>query len=98
MIFFNGNKLEQEPTYIIHGHLIHTFRPGLWVSTSVGYDYGGKSRINGIDKNDRKQDVAWALGFAYPINRHSGFKATCPVPSGYKPVLQIDPAGPPATA
>lgn len=74
--FFNGNKLEQEPTYIIHGHLIHTFRPGLWVSTSVGYDYGGESRINRIDKNDKKQDVAWALGFAYPIDRHSGFKAT----------------------
>ena len=26
--FFNGNKREQDPTYIIHGHLTHTFRPG----------------------------------------------------------------------
>jgi hypothetical protein len=74
--FFNGNTLEQEPTYIIHGHLIHTFRPGLWVGMSAGYDYGGESRINGVRKDDKKQDVAWALNFAYPINRRSGFKTT----------------------
>jgi hypothetical protein len=74
--FFNGNKLEQKPVYIIHGHLIHTFRPGLWVSGSVGYDYGGESKINGVNKDDNKQDIGWGLSFAYPINRHAGFKAT----------------------
>jgi len=74
--FYNGNTLEQEATYIIHGHLIHTFRPGLWVGAGVGYDYGGESSINGVDKDDKKQDIAWALRFAYPINRHSGFKVS----------------------
>ena len=72
--FFNGNKLEQQPIYIIHGHLIHTFRPGLWVGMGVGYDYGGENSINGVDKDDSKQDVAWALSFAYPINRYPGLK------------------------
>jgi hypothetical protein len=28
--FFNGNTLEQKPLYIVHGHLIHTFKPGQW--------------------------------------------------------------------
>jgi hypothetical protein len=74
--FFNGNTLEQEPTYVIHGHLIHTFRPGLWVGAGIGYDYGGESTINGVDKDDKKQDIAWALRFAYPINRQSGFKVS----------------------
>ena len=72
--FFNGNRLEQEPLYIIHGHLIHTFRPGLWAGVSVGYDYGGESRINEIDKNDRRQDIGFAFNFAYPFNRYSGIK------------------------
>jgi hypothetical protein len=71
--FFNGNTLEQEPIYIVYGHLIHTFRPGLWVSTGMGYDYGGESTINGVNKDDRKQDIAWAFRLAYPINRYSGF-------------------------
>lgn len=70
--FFNGNKLEQEPTYIIHGHLFHTFRPGLSLGAGVGYDYGGENSVNGVDKDDKKQDIAWALRFSYPINRHSG--------------------------
>ncbi|MEA1947034.1 MAG: transporter [Thermodesulfobacteriota bacterium] len=72
--FFNGNTLEQKPLYIIHCHLIHTFRPGLWVGASVGYDYGGENSINGIDKDDKEQNVAWAFSFAYPINRYSGIK------------------------
>ncbi len=70
--FFNGNTLEQEPLYIIHGHLIHTFRPGFWVGASVGYDYGGENSVNGIDRDDTKQNIAWAFSFAYPINRYSG--------------------------
>jgi hypothetical protein len=74
--FFNGNKLEQEPIYIIHGHLIYSFRPGLWVSASVGYDYGGENTVNGIEKDDNKQDAGWGLTVAYPINRQTGIKAT----------------------
>ncbi len=74
--FYNGNTLEQEPLYIIHGHLIHTFRPGLWVGASVGYDYGGESSVNGVDKDDTKQNIGWAFSFAYPINRSSGIKVT----------------------
>ncbi len=70
--FFNGNSLEQEPLYIIHGHLIHTFRPGFWVGASIGYDYGGENSVNGVDRDDTQQNIAWALSFAYPINRYSG--------------------------
>ncbi len=67
--FFNGNTLEQKPTYIVHGHLMHTFRPGLWLGAGVGYDYGGESTINGVEKEDNKQDVAWSFSLACPFNR-----------------------------
>lgn len=74
--FYNGNKLEQKPLYITHAHLIHTFRPGLWAVASIGYDYGGENRVNGIDKNNRQQDIAWAFSFAYPIIRSTGIKVS----------------------
>lgn len=74
--FYNGKKREQEPVYILHGHLSYTFRPGLWVGASVGYDYGGKSRIDGVDKDDKKQNIAWALRFSYPIDRQTGFNVS----------------------
>jgi len=70
--FFNGNTFEKEPLYNIQSHLKYTFRPGLWVSSGIGYDYGGESSVNGIDKNDRQQDIAWSLNAGYPINRNLG--------------------------
>ena len=73
--FFNGKKLEQDPLYSIHGHLIHTFRPGVWSSASAGYNYGGKSTVDGTKKDDLKQNLAWALAFGFPVSRHLGLKA-----------------------
>jgi hypothetical protein len=72
--FFNGSKLEQEPLYILYGNLSYNFRPGQWLSAGVGYDYGGEHTVDNVDKNDRMQDIGWALTYAHPINRQSGIK------------------------
>ncbi len=72
--FFNGNKLEQDPLYIIHSHLIYNFRPGVWASASAGYSYGGKSTLNGVEKDDLKQNLVWALSFGYSLTRRVGVK------------------------
>lgn len=72
--FFNGRKLEQAPLYIVHGHLIYTFRPGLWAGVSAGYDRGGRSTVDGAEKDDRKQDLGWALSLGVPVNRRVGIK------------------------
>ena len=72
--FYNGYKLEQDPLYTIHGHLIYTFRPGLWAGASVGYDYGGRSTVEREKKDDRKQNVLWALSFGFFVNRYLSFK------------------------
>jgi hypothetical protein len=72
--FFNGKKLEQDPHYAFNTHLIYTFRPGVWASASAGYDYGGRSTVDGIKKDDRKQNIAWAVSFGLPFNRHLGGK------------------------
>ncbi len=70
--FFDGNIREQKPRYFFHSHLVYTFRPGLWVGAGVGYNNGGENSINGIDKDDKRQNIGWAFNFAYPINRNSG--------------------------
>jgi hypothetical protein len=72
--FFNGSKLEQDPYFTSQFHLIYTFRPGLWASASAGYGDGGKSTINGVEKNDRKKNLAWAFSFGCPITRQLGVK------------------------
>jgi len=72
--FVSNNKLEQEPLYIIHSHLIYTFPTGVWASASGGYDYGGRSTVAGIKKDDRRQNLAWALSFGLPVSRKMGIK------------------------
>jgi len=72
--FFNGNKLEQDPYYTIQTHLVYTFRPGLWTAAGAGYGYGGESTVSGEKKNDRRENLAWAFSFGFPITRQLGVK------------------------
>ena len=72
--FFNGHRLEQSPLYVINGHLIYTLRPAVWVGASAGYDHGGRSTVDGAEKDDRKQDLLWALSLGFPVSRQLGVK------------------------
>jgi len=74
--FFNGNTLEQKPLYILHSHIIYTFKPGQWASLSAGYDYGGENKINGVDKDDTIQDIGLKLSYSHPLNRYLGVKVS----------------------
>jgi hypothetical protein len=72
--FFNGTELEKDPFYTLQTHLIYTFRPGLWAAAGAGYGYGGESTVSGVDKNDRRENLAWVLSAGYSITRQLGVK------------------------
>lgn len=72
--FFGGKELEQEPLVALQGHAIYTFRPGLWLGASVGYDFGGQSAIDGVDKDNRREILSWGLTCGVPVSRSVGFK------------------------
>jgi hypothetical protein len=72
--FYNGNKLEQDPLYIIHSHLVYSFRPGTWAGVSAGYNHGGKSTLNGIKKDDQRQNVLWAISAGMPLTPRLAIK------------------------
>lgn len=72
--FFDGNKREQDHIYAIQAHVVRTFRPGLWASLSVGYGRGGRSTLNGVDKDDLRSIVLSALSVGFPIGRTQAIK------------------------
>jgi len=72
--FWNGNRFEQAPLYTLQGHLVYTFRPGLWVGTGVAYGIGGESTLNGVNKNDQKGNLVGGLSFGVPISKKVGIK------------------------
>lgn len=72
--FWQGSQREQDAFYAIQSHIIYTFRPGFWLSGSLGYGYGGENKIDGVSKNDVKANLAWAFAGGYSISRNMGFK------------------------
>ena len=72
--FFNGNRLEKDPYYTFQAHLVYTFRPGIWAATGAGYGYGGESTVSGVEKNDLRENLAWAVSLGYSITRQFGVK------------------------
>ena len=73
--FFNGKKLEENSFFTMQAHAIYDFSPGFWVSASLGYGNGGQSTIDGVEKDDKKEFVAWALSAGYPITKRLSLKA-----------------------
>ena len=72
--FWQETKLETDPLFAVQGHLIYTFRPGLWASISTAYGWGGEATVNGDAKNNPSGNWLTALGFGFPINSKQGIK------------------------
>ncbi len=72
--FFDGNTLEQKPMYRSTVHAIRNISPGQWVGVGIGYEFGGKHKLNGVDKDDKKENIGWALAYRHPITRLIGVK------------------------
>ena len=72
--FWDGNMLENDPLYTVQGHVVYTFRPGLWIGGGLAYGSGLESTVNGSYKNDRKENLLFGFSLGVPITRQVGFK------------------------
>ena len=72
--FYKGTRREQDPLFFGQAHVIYTFRPGLWLSASTGFAWGGENYVDGNAKNDAYRKSLWAVSLGLPINRQQGIK------------------------
>ena len=72
--FFNGSRREQDPLYVVQGHVVRTFQRGILASLSAGYDRGGRSRIDGEIKDDVRSDFLYAISAGMPLTGSSTIK------------------------
>jgi hypothetical protein len=72
--FYGGTTRSQAPLYSIQGHVIRSFRHGIWASVDATYFEGGRSTINGTENNDLQQN--WRVGatLALPVNSRNSIK------------------------
>ena len=72
--FFGGNTRSQDPLYSLQGHVIYSFRSGVWASLDANYLTGGRTSVNGTLNTDLQQN--WRVGgtLALPVNAHNSVK------------------------
>jgi len=70
--FLVDNTLEQDPLYVAKGHVIYTFRPGLWLGLGLGFGDGGQTQFNNVPGNTEQDNFRFSATAAYPINRQHG--------------------------
>ena len=72
--FFNGNRRTQDALYSVQGHAIYEFTSGIWGSVDATYFAGGRTTINGMQREDRQEN--WRLGgtFAFPLDARNSVK------------------------
>ena len=74
--FFNDTELKSDPLYTLQGHLIYTFRPGLWTSLSTAYGTGADPKISGVPKDVVSRNWLTAMSMGLPISRRQGLQLT----------------------
>ena len=72
--FFHGNTRSQDPLYSLEGHVVYSFRSGIWGSLDVTYFTGGRTTLNGMLSNDLQRN--WRVGgtMAFPVDAHHSIK------------------------
>lgn len=72
--FWKGTERQQDPFWAFQSHVLYTFKPGFWTSASIGYGIGGQNEINGINKDDSSENLAYSLAAGYSFTRQFGVK------------------------
>jgi hypothetical protein len=72
--YFGAKELEQDPVSTTQLHAMYTFGRGIWASLSGTYDYGGRTRINGVKSDDLQNNWRAGVTIGLPVNRNNSIK------------------------
>ena len=72
--YFGGQHRSQEPIYSAQGHVIYTFRPGLWTALDVTWYTGGRTTVDGVTSDDLLRNWRAGLTTAVPLSRRNSLK------------------------
>lgn len=72
--FNNGKTRSQAPIGSVQGHIIYTFRKGIWVAMDGTYYWGGSSTTEGVKGDDLQENTRIGFTFVMPLNIHNSLK------------------------
>lgn len=72
--FYGGQRREQDPIYSLQGHLIYSFRSGIWGALTGTWFTGGRTTVDGVRNSDLQQSARVGATLAVPVNRRHSVK------------------------
>ncbi len=72
--FYQGKTRSQDPISYLQGHVVYSFRGGIWVALDGTYYWGGRTTLDGVERNDLQQNTRLGFTFALPLNLHHSLK------------------------
>jgi hypothetical protein len=71
---FLDRTREQDPILSVQGHFIYTFWHNAWAAFDVTYYAGGRSTVDGDQKDDRQSNTRLGLTLAAPVSKQNSIK------------------------
>lgn len=72
--YFGGQRLEQDPIYSAQANLSYEFPGNIWLALGFTYYMGGRTTVNGVEKDDELGNSRVGLTLSLPIDRHYSIK------------------------
>lgn len=72
--FLGDRTREQDPIYSVQGHLLYSFRSGIWVALNGTYYTGGRTTVDGAQGDDLQQSSRLGATVVLPVDRHNSIK------------------------
>lgn len=72
--FYGGHLREQDPIYSLQGHLVYSFRSGIWAALTGTYFTGGRTTLDGVKGDDLQKSSRVGATLALPVNRRHSIK------------------------
>jgi hypothetical protein len=75
--FYPGaTRRTQQPLWTFQAHVAYTFLPGLWLAADGTYYTGGRSTLDGVQKDDRQSNTRVGFTASVPLSRAMALKAS----------------------
>ena len=72
---FQGNSVrQQDPLYALQAHVTYNFNPRLWGALDWTYYAGGRTAVNGTEKEDLQSNSRWGATLAQSLDVHNSIK------------------------
>ena len=75
--FYGNSVRQQDPIVTLQGHVSYTFRPRLWLSGSLTWYEGGRSTVDGVQKQDKQSNSRAGVTLSLPVTRSQSVKLSC---------------------